>query len=343
MQPHHWPTVHIVLPVFQEGESIGAKIANLAALDYPRERLVVQLVDGDSTDETVPRARAAAARAGIALDVAVARGGKVPQLNAAFSRNRSDFVLVTDADARLDPGALRAMVAAARRGPGALVGTLLRPASPLAIERGFWRASNVLRRLERRVLGSAGLVLGPCYLMRRDLARPLPDSVVADDVFVTLRALAAGERVEVVNVHVVELRGPRDAREFLRHKVRKARGYLHEIWRFLPHAGRMPRAGRVVFFGRIMLLVAVPWGTAAGFAVAAARWPAVGFGLALATLLATGVAFVARDTSRVARAAAWCSLLPVATLVLTVAAATIERRTHGSRYPKVTLFPEPEV
>lgn len=342
MRPHDWPTVHIVVPAFEEGATIGAKIANLAALDYPRDRIAVLVVDGDSADDTVQRARDAARAAGLVLDVVVVAGGKVPQLNVAFARARSEFVLVTDADARLGPATLRVMVAAARGGAGALVGTTLTPHSPLALERGFWRASNLLRRVERRVLGSAGLVVGPCYLVRRDLARPLPESVVADDVFVTLRALAEGERVDIVNEPVVELRGPRHGAEFLRHKIRKARAYLRELWRFLPEASRMPASSRLVFFGRVALLVGLPWTAIATLVLLAVRWPEAALAAVVASALATGLALVSQDSSRLGRGAAWLSLVPVATLVLAVAALSIERRT-ASRYPKVTLFPEPEV
>jgi cellulose synthase/poly-beta-1,6-N-acetylglucosamine synthase-like glycosyltransferase len=55
------PTVAVVVPAWNEGAVIGASIDRLMALDYPRDRLRVYVVDDASTDDTpeVVLARAA--------------------------------------------------------------------------------------------------------------------------------------------------------------------------------------------------------------------------------------------------------------------------------------------
>src|SRR5687767_12310719 len=58
--PAVWPTVTVQLPVFDERYVVERLIAACGALDYPRDRLQIQVLD-DSTDDTTDRARAAVA------------------------------------------------------------------------------------------------------------------------------------------------------------------------------------------------------------------------------------------------------------------------------------------
>ena len=52
------PTVSVVVVAHNEARRIGARLDNLLALDYPRERLEIILASDGSTDDTVERARA---------------------------------------------------------------------------------------------------------------------------------------------------------------------------------------------------------------------------------------------------------------------------------------------
>ncbi|MGH9814320.1 MAG: glycosyltransferase, partial [Candidatus Acidiferrales bacterium] len=56
-----WPTVTIQLPLFNEKYVVERLIETVAALDYPREKLEIQVLD-DSTDDTVEIARACVER-----------------------------------------------------------------------------------------------------------------------------------------------------------------------------------------------------------------------------------------------------------------------------------------
>ena len=45
VDPPHWPTVSIVVPVFCEGDSVLKTADSFAALDYPRDKLQVVFID----------------------------------------------------------------------------------------------------------------------------------------------------------------------------------------------------------------------------------------------------------------------------------------------------------
>ena len=59
--PAEWPQVTIQLPLYNEKYVVERLLDAVVRLDYPRERLEIQVLD-DSTDETVAVARAAVAR-----------------------------------------------------------------------------------------------------------------------------------------------------------------------------------------------------------------------------------------------------------------------------------------
>ncbi|MGE5198566.1 MAG: glycosyltransferase, partial [Rhodospirillaceae bacterium] len=223
------PAIDVIVPVFNESVLIGDKLADLARLDYPLDRLRVWVADGGSTDGTadaVVGSSACVAGLDVRLVHADARG-KPAQLSEAFHAATTDWVMVTDCDARLDPGTLRTMVMATRADADvALVGALVEPGRAHPLDRAHWKAVNWLRALEARA-GCAGLVVGPAYLARRDLLGPFPEGTIMDDVHLCCRAALFGARIAMVRAPVVELRAPIAVAELARHKFRKTLGYIH--------------------------------------------------------------------------------------------------------------------
>lgn len=265
--------VDVVVAVLNEERDIGAKLENLLALDYTEAALRVFVVDGGSSDRTCTIVSTIAARDRRVHLVQHDVADKVAQLNAALPHITAPFVLVTDADARMDRGTLCALVSAMRA--DARMGIIGTPvARPLAhpLERCHTALIDGMRAAEARA-GSASIVMGPCYLCRRDLLDPLPRDAFCDDVFLSFHALSRGFMVGFVAAAVCELRAPVSFRDLLRHKFRKAAAYLHEVLRHLPAAGRMTSPGRGVFLWRAaQFLVAPPLALAAGMLFLAAAW-----------------------------------------------------------------------
>jgi cellulose synthase/poly-beta-1,6-N-acetylglucosamine synthase-like glycosyltransferase len=256
--PAAWPSVEIVVPVHDELALIDGKLRNLAALSYPDARLTVRIVDGASSDGTPERIASWSRRHPQVKLLRVAAANKIAQLNAALDRSDATWILVTDADALLEPDTLARLVAEGDADPDlAVVGTFVEPAQAHPLERLHWRMVNRLRRQESR-RGCASIVNGPCYLFRRALLTRFPDDVVADDAHVALVAAASRRRVACIPISVIELRAPRRFSDLVWHKSRRADAYLRELFRFLPHATTMRSPAREVFWWRLAHMVAVP-------------------------------------------------------------------------------------
>ncbi|MEE3040457.1 MAG: cellulose synthase family protein [Candidatus Latescibacterota bacterium] len=97
------PGVTVQLPIFNEFHVVERLISTVGRLDYPRDRLQIQVLD-DSTDETQGRARAAADRLqakGIDIDYVHRdhrHGYKAGALDHGLKMAKHDLIFILDAD-----------------------------------------------------------------------------------------------------------------------------------------------------------------------------------------------------------------------------------------------------
>lgn len=101
--PQDWPTVTVQLPVFNERAVVERLIDAACALDYPSEKLEIQVLD-DSTDDTTERAARAVARwAAQGIDITLIHredrsGFKAGALQKGLAQAKGTLIAVFDAD-----------------------------------------------------------------------------------------------------------------------------------------------------------------------------------------------------------------------------------------------------
>jgi cellulose synthase/poly-beta-1,6-N-acetylglucosamine synthase-like glycosyltransferase len=253
------PAVDVIVAFHNEARLLQAKLANLHGLNYPAQLLRFILVDGQSTDGSREIAeRMARTAAGVVL-LRCPVADKTQQINLALSGTTAPWVLITDVDAHLPPNTVCDLLAVAEADPRvAVAGVFHRPRRTTRLDRLHWRVWNLSRHLERRT-GSTSAVLAPCYLVRRGWISQLPADVIADDLYISFAALAAGRRIALANTVVVERRAPAGTLAVLVHKVRKGRAFLREVLRFLPTARHMRSPMRELFLWRMAATLVVPW------------------------------------------------------------------------------------
>ena len=320
-EPASWPRVDVIVPVRDEAGYIAGKIGNLREIDYPPELLAFWVVDGNSNDGTREMAAAAAAGDHRFSILDAGRPGKIVQLNCALRRCRAEWILFTDADARLRPDTLKVLVREAGRGtPAGVVGSAVTPVRSHPWEALHWHSADRLR-LAEAASGSTSIVTGPCYLMRRDLLASFPDGVVADDVHAALRCAVSGMRAGFVDAGVVELRSPISIAELVRHKYRKGLAFVGEVFRYLPKAASFPSPFREIFLWRAAGMLLAPF--AAGLAAAAAAAIAVAVARAGPASAATEAALALGTAAVLAARPRWRAALGLAGLLAAVLGAAI--------------------
>ena len=194
-RPADWPMVSLVVAAHDEAECIGEKLKNSVTLDYPADRLEVLIGSDGSTDGTDaivagqldPRIRLSAAP----------RAGKTSVLNRCIPQARGEIVVLSDANTRIEPGALKALVRHFEDADvGAVCGRLqlYNPTRAEYEESAYWKYESWLKALE----GTQGAVVGAnggLYALRRDLFSRVPPSTIVDDFVIPLRLLDEGYEV----------------------------------------------------------------------------------------------------------------------------------------------------
>jgi cellulose synthase/poly-beta-1,6-N-acetylglucosamine synthase-like glycosyltransferase len=113
--PTEWPIVTIQLPIYNERYVVERLLEAAAAVDYPRDRLEIQVLD-DSNDETTEiAARTIAAIRARGIDAVHLRRGdrggfKAGALQYGLERARGELLAVFDADFVPPPSILRDLV-----------------------------------------------------------------------------------------------------------------------------------------------------------------------------------------------------------------------------------------
>jgi len=216
------PSVSLVIAARNEAGSIGSKLDNLLALDYPPDQLQIIIASDGSDDGTDDLVRARGDEH-IRL-LSLPRLGKAGALNAAVGAASGEILVFSDANSLYAPDALRALVAPfADAKVGGVAGDQRYAADAqdgaVAVgERGYWDLDRALKRAESAG-GNVISATGAIYAIRASLFREVPRGVT-DDFATSTAVIAQGYRlVFAPDAIAYEAVGPSRSVEFDR-KVR---------------------------------------------------------------------------------------------------------------------------
>lgn len=191
-----WPRVSLLVPAYNEGRAIKAKIQNCLQLDYRKDRLEVLIASDGSTDAT-PELIEEATKAGKIHGVVYReRRGKATVLNDLVAMASGEILVVSDATSMLEPPSLRALVSNfADPGVGCVSGVyrLVKgdrdgKAGPEAL---YWRYETFIRHSESR-LGTMLGAHGSMYGLRRELFERLEVGTRNEDFLLPVTILMKG-------------------------------------------------------------------------------------------------------------------------------------------------------
>ena len=107
-----YPSVSLIIPVYNEEKIVPKKIQNINELNYPRERMEAVFVDGCSTDNTADIIETCSKnRDGfVRLIREKQRGGYNSAICEGVLKSHGDIIVMSDAGAYFDPEALKYLV-----------------------------------------------------------------------------------------------------------------------------------------------------------------------------------------------------------------------------------------
>ncbi|MFN3653451.1 MAG: glycosyltransferase family 2 protein [Armatimonadota bacterium] len=335
--PAFTPRVAVILTVRNEENNIAQKLDDLLAQDYPAELLEIWVASDQSTDGTndvVRRYRERNPR--VHLVEYTENIGKSVAINRTMPLFDAEFVVMSDVRQRVDPDAIRKMVAHFADPRVGVVGaemTLVDAGGQASSECTglYWRYERAVRRLESE-LGLLCGVSGAFLAVRRSIFRDIPAGSYCEDVTLALYARSAGMQVRwEPGARIYEVM--RDPYTEFRRKVRTLVGnyqLLSQFWQMY-----LPWRGSTAFslLSHKVCRLFIPLALAALFLSAAVAGAAHPF-YVVAALAQTafylagtlGIAFAAMRRSRLVNACGAFCMLNWAALV-----ALVHVLRHGPR------------
>ncbi len=221
-EPVAWPPLTVVVPAYKEGAVIGAKVADVSANGYEGPLRVVVVADDENTASAARRTSAQVVGADDRL-------GKAQALNVGMAEAETEVVVITDANTRLSPGSLSALVRWFEDpSVGAVAGEKTLEGS--TGESTYWRFESWLKQREARTGFTVGLV-GELAAVRRTSFRPLPADLAVDDLWMAIDVLEGGRRI-VYEPSARAIEEPAAGwRDDWERRTRVGSGILDVLWR----------------------------------------------------------------------------------------------------------------
>ena len=233
------PRVSIVVAAHREEAVIADRVANLLALDWPRDALeVIVAVDGGAepgADATATRARTAGADVVLELP----RGGKVAAQDAAVRVARGQLLAFSDANCRWERDALAHLAAAfADSAVGYACGRVAFLSEAGTNQEGlYWRWEMWLRGQES-ALASVTAGNGAIYAVRPEAYVEM-DPIMGHDLSLPFTLVKGGWRaVEVPAARATEKMVPTVEGEW-----RRKRRMMSHVWPIVLRGGMLDPRG----------------------------------------------------------------------------------------------------
>ncbi len=231
--PSFEPSVTLIVPCYNEADILEQKISNCRSLSYPKEKLQLLFITDGSTDQTATLLKK---HPDIQCLHEPARKGKTAAENRAIGFVQTPVVIFSDANAMLNPEAIRNLVkhfADPKTGCVAgekRVSVQRSDTAGAAGENLYWRYESILKQLDADCNSAVGAA-GELMALRTSLYQALPENTLLDDFTQSMQIASAGYRIAYEpDAYAIETASANVAEE-LKRKIRIATGSWQALFR----------------------------------------------------------------------------------------------------------------
>ena len=232
---HALPEVSIIVPCYNEAATVLGTCESLLALDYPKQKLSIVLVDDGSTDET-PSAMARFASHPQITIIHKKNGGKHTALNAGIAASKAEIIGCLDADSFVEPDALKEIIACFEKPEAAAATAAMSVHKPTNMLQYMQHMEYIFGIALRHSLASVnGLYVtpGPFSLYRRSVVLALGgfrDGHQTEDLEMALRIQKAGYHIENAPRARVYTKAPSTVAKLVKQRTRWTTGFLRNVF-----------------------------------------------------------------------------------------------------------------
>ncbi len=232
-EPTHYPSVTMVVPCYNEQATLQKTVESLLALNYPKDKLEVMIVDDGSSDGTRHIGEALAATHHQVSYIHKPNGGKYTALNLAIEKAQSDLIGCLDADSFVVQDALTEIVKKFESDPSIMAITpamkVYRPKSLLELMQSVEYTFGIFYKKMFDNLAALNVLPGPFSIYRKEVFARIGNfrhAHNAEDMEIAFRMHANG--LKIVNAHTafVYTTVPTSVRALLKQRTRWSQGFL---------------------------------------------------------------------------------------------------------------------
>jgi len=232
-RPRYYPTVAILVPCWNKEKTLAATVHSLLALQYPKKKLSIVIIDDGSTDGTLAAAEEFANHPQVKIFSKQNEGSKYSALNFGLARTQSELVGCLDADSFVAPDALIEVVKKFESAPDIMAVT---PAMRVHQPRNFFELMQAVEYVfgifYRKMfdnLKAITVLPGPFSTYRREVFTKIGGFRYAhhtEDMEMAFRMHKNGLRIANAHTAVVSTKVPSSLGSLVRQRVRWSRGFL---------------------------------------------------------------------------------------------------------------------
>lgn len=226
-----FPTVTIIVPIFNEEKTVVKTVLSLLDLNYPKEKLSIMVVDDGSKDNSWGVVQQFQNNPQVLLHKKE-NGGKYTALNYAIKHATTEYIGCLDADSFVDREALQHIMPYFNNPNIAAVTPSLKiqnPNSILGMVQSAEYNMGIFTRKILSLLNAQYVTPGPFSIFRRDVFKtvgPYKHAHNTEDLEMALRL--QDHHLEIRNAHkaIVYTVGPRTLYKLYKQRVRWTGGFI---------------------------------------------------------------------------------------------------------------------
>lgn len=227
-------SVAVIVPCYNEAATLAATCDSLLALDYPKEKLEIILVDDGSTDAT-PEAMARFSAHPQVRIIRKENGGKHTALNAGIALTHAELVGCLDADSFVEPDALMEIVTCFDKPQVAATIAAISIHKPENILQHMQYAEfnfGITLRHAFASINGLSVTPGPFSFYRREIVEKLGGfryGHQSEDLEIALRIQQAGYHIEKAPHARVYTKAPNTIAKLVRQRTRWTTGFFRNV------------------------------------------------------------------------------------------------------------------
>ncbi len=230
---HYEPEITLLVPAYNESDSVEKKLENSFGLDYPKEKLHHLWVT-DGSDDGTPGIL------GKFSEVTVlhhkTRSGKIEAMNRGIEEVSTPIVVFSDANTDLSKNALREIVSIfSDERVGCVAGEkrIYSSGRDKAVGAGeglYWQYESLIKRLESGIHSTMGAA-GELFAIRTSLYEKIKKDTILDDLTISLNIARKGYKIKYAPKATASENASFSIHEELKRKIRIASGGFQLLFR----------------------------------------------------------------------------------------------------------------